>query len=502
VLIVPLHRRLTRETFPFATAALILINVFVFLFLQDSGMSSETMQRRMDASKFYQSSGLIDIELPAYRATLQQRGGSDDALDGLDDAPGPVKALMVSSIIDNDYRFLAEFDSPDNFNDAESHAHWRNTRDQYEAKRGSSFTRDWVLRYGEWEPARMFGAAFLHGSIDHLVGNMIFLALLGLLVELALGPWRFLLLYLVGAFGASAGCLLWRGNEVGAMLGASGAIAALMGAFAVIWAGREVRVFYWFFVAFNYVKVQALWLLPLWLGWEVYNLLFNSDAGISFETHAGGIIAGALCAFAFTRLDWVRHEQMDEESKAPEVDHDEQLQQALSDMGAMRLEAAEATLQTLHHQHPDDQVVQLARLRCARLGGHRQRANALAEAMLEQAGSDSASLDRQLEVLRELRHLKLDAEPATRCRLAQRLLAGHRSADAESVVEGLSLQDDARLPSLWLALGNARLQEHRFAAARSHLNRIIDNAPRSAEANKARFLLAEMPPDRSAPASG
>ncbi|MCB1561292.1 MAG: rhomboid family intramembrane serine protease [Xanthomonadales bacterium] len=497
MLIVPLHRRLTRETFPFATAALIIINVFVFLFLQDNGMSSGAMQRRVDAGRFYQSSGLIDIELPAYRATLQRRGGSDDDLDGLDDAPGPARALMVSSLIDNDYRFLAEFDNPVNFDDAESHARWRDTRNQYEARRGSSFTRDWVLRYGEWSPARMFGAAFLHGGFAHLIGNMIFLALLGLLVELALGPWRFLLLYVIGAFGASAGCLFWRGEEVGAMLGASGAIAALMGAFAVIWAGREVRVFYWFFVVFNYVKVQALWLLPLWLGWELYNLLFTADAGISFETHAGGIVSGALCAFAFSRLGWIREDRMDDEADAPVVDRHDRLQQALADLGALRLESAEAALRALLDEEPDDPALLLALLRCARLGGQKAKALPLAETLLAPSAADAATLDRQLETLRELQHLKLDVEAATRCRLAQHLLAAQRLADAESTLDGLAGHDDARLPSLWLALGRNWLEQQRYSKARAQLSHVVERAPRSAEANKARFLLAEMPPDRS-----
>jgi len=497
VLIVPLHRRLTRDTFPFATAALIVINVFVYLFLQAGDTGVAAYQRQIEAGGYYASSGLADTELPAFRQSLLQRGFHDN-LQELDAAPAPMRPQLAAILIDTDPQFLPGFDDPDNFDSAADYAAWRAAREQYENKRGDSFTRQWMLRYGEWKPERMFAAAFLHGDLGHLLGNMLFLAVLGLLVELALGPWRFLLLYVIGAFGSSAGSLLWNSHQVGAGLGASGAIAALMGAFAVIWAGRQVRVFYWFFVVFNYVKVQALWLLPLWLGWEIWNLLFNGDAGIGFDAHASGIVSGALCAFAFGRLGWVREDRLQDE-EAPVMDRPARLQQALADLGALRLEPAEAALQALLEEQPDDQAVRLALLRCARLGGQKAKAMALAEPLLELSGGDSATLDRQLDALRELRQLKLTGAPASRCRLAQRLLGAARASDAETVIDGLEPGDDARLPALWLALGSAWLEQRRYSAARAQLHRVIDHAPRAAEANKARFLLAEMPPDRSPP---
>ncbi|MEZ5484546.1 MAG: rhomboid family intramembrane serine protease [Lysobacteraceae bacterium] len=494
MLIVPLHRRLSRETFPFATAALIVINVFVFLFLQADDRGFEARQRQAEAAEFYVSSKLADTELPAYRESLRERG-FDHNLRQLDAVDEHLRPYLTAALIETDPAFLASFDDPANFDSGDDHARWREARDAYEAKRGDDFTDRWKLRYGEWTADRMFSAAFLHGGFGHLIGNMIFLALLGLLVELALGPWRYLLLYLIGAMGSSAGSLLWNSHQIGAGLGASGAIAALMGAFAVIWAGRQVRVFYWFFVVFNYVKVQALWLLPLWLGWEVWNLLFNGDAGIGFDAHASGIITGALGAFAFSLLGWVREERLAEE--VPVLDRGDRLQQALSDLGALRLEAAETALRELLDEQPDDLTVQLALLRCARLGGRKQQAMSRAQALLEHRGSDSETLDRQLDARRELQHLKLDAEPASRCRLAQRLLAAHRPADAEATIDGLATSDDARLPALWLALGRAWLEQKRYGKARAQLTRVVEQAPRSSEADKARFLLAEMPPDRS-----
>lgn len=494
MLIIPLHRRLTRETFPFATAALILINVFVFTFLQADDMSFDAYQRKNEAAIFYVNSGLADIELPAYRNSLAERGYSKN-LGQLDAADEQFRPQITAALIESDPYFLDAFDAPANFDSIEDHTHWRDVRSQYEEKRGEDFTDRWMLRYGEWKPGRMLSAAFLHGDTGHLLGNMIFLALLGLLVELALGPWRYLLLYLIGALGSSSGSLLWNSHVVGAGLGASGAIAALMGAFAVIWAGRQVQVFYWFFIVFNYVKVPALWLLPLWLGWEVWNLLFNHDAGIGFDAHASGIISGALCAFVFQQLGWVREDQLVEEALI--VDRSDRIQQALTDLGALRLETAEAAFRELLDEQPDDHTVQLALLRCARLGGDRQQALTMAKALLDHTGNTSATLDQQLDTLQELRHLKLTIKPALRCRLARRLLSVHRLADAETIIDGLTSTADTSLPLLWLSLGRAWLEQNHCDKARVQFTHVIKQAPQSPEADKARFLLAEIPPSCS-----
>ena len=134
---------------------------------------------------------------------------------------------------------------------------------------------------------------------------------------------------------------------------------------------------------------------------------------------------------------------------------------------------------------------------CAHSQKSPSKALPLAETLLAPSAADAATLDRQLETLRELQHLKLDVEAATRCRLAQHLLAAQRLADAESTLDGLAGHDDARLPSLWLALGRNWLEQQRYSKARAQLSHVVERAPRSAEANKARFLLAEMPPDRS-----
>jgi rhomboid family protein len=153
-------------------------------------------------------------------------------------------------------------------------------------------------------------AMFLHGGWDHILGNMLFLAIFGKNVEDAFGPLRYLAFYFVGGFAAmmtQTAMTLLFGTAADARvpeLGASGAIATVLGAYFVLYPGS--RVLTYFFPVF-------LFRIPAWifLGvWFVYQLieadfgLFNAHAnggGVAFFAHVGGFIFGLLTARALAR---------------------------------------------------------------------------------------------------------------------------------------------------------------------------------------------------------
>jgi membrane associated rhomboid family serine protease len=152
-------------------------------------------------------------------------------------------------------------------------------------------------------------AMFLHGSWDHILGNMLFLAIFGKNVEDAFGPVRYLALYFAGGFIAmltQTAMTLLFGTAADARvptLGASGAIAAVLGAFFVLYPGSRIRTY--IFPVFL-VRIPA-W---IWLGlWFLYQLieanfgLFNASAnggGVAFFAHVGGFAFGALATWALT----------------------------------------------------------------------------------------------------------------------------------------------------------------------------------------------------------
>jgi hypothetical protein len=124
------------------------------------------------------------------------------------------------------------------------------------------------------------------------------------MLEPGMGRLRFLGLYLAsGVCGDLFFALFNLGSEI-PLIGASGAIAGLMGALPVLYGRRRVSFFCYFGFYFNVVRIRALALLPFWLGKEIWSEIASGDASaVAFMAHAGGIIAGALLAWVFRRVE-------------------------------------------------------------------------------------------------------------------------------------------------------------------------------------------------------
>jgi membrane associated rhomboid family serine protease len=145
---------------------------------------------------------------------------------------------------------------------------------------------------------------FMHGSWDHILGNMLFLAIFGKNVEDAFGHLRYLALYLAGGFVATmtqTAMTLLAGTAADARvptLGASGAIAAVLGAYFVLY--PQSRVLTLVFVFF--VRIPAYVFLGIWFLFQLVEGnfgLFSADAnggGTAFFAHVGGFLFGVLVA--------------------------------------------------------------------------------------------------------------------------------------------------------------------------------------------------------------
>ena len=149
--------------------------------------------------------------------------------------------------------------------------------------------------------ASLISAMFLHGSILHLVGNMLFLWVFGRNVEDRLGPLRHLGLYLIGGLAATVG---YSGvNEASAqpLIGASGAVAAVMGAYLVLHPrGRILTMIST--AAFQVVYVPASVVLVLYFVTQ----FFTADEYVAWEAHVAGMVAGILGALVLRQLPSVK----------------------------------------------------------------------------------------------------------------------------------------------------------------------------------------------------
>ena len=154
---------------------------------------------------------------------------------------------------------------------------------------------------------------FMHGSWDHILGNMLFLAIFGKNVEDAFGKLQYLAFYFAGGFAATVlqtVMTLIFSNEAGeavANLGASGAIAAVLGAYFVLYPNSRVLTLVFVFP----VRIPAFVFLGLWFVYQLIEALANTThangGGVAFFAHVGGFLFGLVVANVFAnRRGWDR----------------------------------------------------------------------------------------------------------------------------------------------------------------------------------------------------
>ncbi|WP_282266599.1 rhomboid family intramembrane serine protease [Stenotrophomonas sp. PS02298] len=479
MLILPLHKPLNLSTLPLVTVLLVLINIYVFFAWQ-----AGDEQKVQAAQDWYQQSGLAEYELPAYEKHLRMTA-QGDALAELESIPAGQRGRYVGMATLSDVAFQRALESGGLFGSEDEQAAWAPLRREYQAQLDQVFTLRHILRSSEWSPRRLLSAAFLHGSVMHLLGNMLFLVVLGLLLEGALGGWRFLGLYLLGAMGSSVASVLWRWGEVGGGLGASGAIAAVMGAFCVVWGMRPVRFFYWFGVIFDYVRAPAIWLLPLWLGWEVFNLLTNDEAGIGFDAHAGGLICGALLGGMLVLGRQTREDYMADDTEVA-VD-DQRWEQAQYYMGRLENAAAERVLSALAVEQPQRLDIALARYRVAANAGNSAEMRARAADVLRLDADDASALAAQRGIVKQL---LADGGVAELAQPAfERCLKAGWLQEAEAVWEQATQLSGEAQAQGWLRLALRHGEAHAHEQRRRLLELLQQRFGTTPQAGKARFLL-------------
>ena len=151
-------------------------------------------------------------------------------------------------------------------------------------------------------PITYLTANFLHGGWLHLIGNMWFLWLAGFVLEDVWGRPLYLAFYLVGGAVALQIHALSDPRSIIPCVGASGAVAALMGAFLTRFPKMKIEMAWIAFFRMYRFSASAYWLLPLWVLSEVfYGALFGKMSGVAHWAHVGGFIFGAVGAFAILK---------------------------------------------------------------------------------------------------------------------------------------------------------------------------------------------------------
>jgi membrane associated rhomboid family serine protease len=148
---------------------------------------------------------------------------------------------------------------------------------------------------------------FLHGGWFHLIGNMWFLWLFGNNVEDSMGRGRYLGFYLLCGVAAAAAQTFVSPASIVPMVGASGAISGVMGAYVVLYPRVRVHMLVILFVFITRIAVPAYLMLGYWFLLQLFGgSMAQGEGGVAFWAHVGGFVAGALLISMFKDRDLVR----------------------------------------------------------------------------------------------------------------------------------------------------------------------------------------------------
>jgi len=175
-----------------------------------------------------------------------------------------------------------------------------------ELKGGDAFVLQWaavpanILAGHHW--INLLTSMFLHGSWSHIIGNMIFLWAFGPEIEDSMNPVRYLAFYLLGGLIAMLAEVAASPSSTVPTLGASGAIAAVMGAFLVTYPRDQIRALLFIFVFVRVTWIPAALLIGVWFLIQLFNVgsvATVQTGGVAYVAHVGGALFGALTARFF-----------------------------------------------------------------------------------------------------------------------------------------------------------------------------------------------------------
>jgi len=281
------HENMTARRWPVVTLSLIAINVIVFLFTI-SAIDSDAPQ--LGETKLH------IVILAATHPELKMRPESQRLVDGYKQShPEAWKRIQdpFRDIID---AYDAKLKMTENPSSLQSEMDSLNT--EYVKLSQTSIVDQYAFVPANPTAISYLTANFLHGGWMHIIGNMWFLWLAGFVLEDVWGRWVYSVFYLLAGAAALQFYAWSNPGSITPTLGASGAVAALMGAFLVRFPKMKIEMVWFLGFKFYRFKAAAFWLLPMWLLTEIFYGSFGNVGGVAHWAHVGGFLFGALAAVA------------------------------------------------------------------------------------------------------------------------------------------------------------------------------------------------------------
>ena len=280
MIIVPVEKQIDWRRPPLVLIFLVVVNVLVFAFYQTG--DDELMSQ---AIEHYHQNEMLDTEWRAYKAYAREAELPFE-LNKRDEY-----ALYYIVSDRNFDRFMAG--KGEQYIPSSKRERWRMSRNQLEDISGRISGTAFGFHTNDISLVQLISSQFLHGDIMHLLGNMIFLILVGFAVEAALGSKVFLAYYLISGVGSALLYAALKTNGAGSLIGASGSISGVMAMYVVLFGLRKIQFFYWVFVFTGYFRAAAIVMLPVYLLKEIHSYMTLEGSNIAFTAHIGGFVTGA-----------------------------------------------------------------------------------------------------------------------------------------------------------------------------------------------------------------
>ena len=142
---------------------------------------------------------------------------------------------------------------------------------------------------------------FLHGSFFHLIGNMWFLWIFGNNIEDVVGHYKFLLFYILGGVAASFLQVAVSTSSTVPVIGASGAVSAILGAYILKFPKARVKSLVFLFIFITVINVPAVAFIGIWFFLQLLSSVTRSGSNVAWFAHIGGFIFGLLAIWLFQK---------------------------------------------------------------------------------------------------------------------------------------------------------------------------------------------------------
>ena len=143
----------------------------------------------------------------------------------------------------------------------------------------------------------IFSSMFMHGGFMHIIGNMLYMWIFADNIEDDIGPKKFIIFYLFSGVGAAMAQVLMDTHSQVPMVGASGAIGGVLGAYLINHPKARVLVLIPFGFFSQLIKIRALYVLGFWFILQ----FISSDGGVAYAAHIGGFISGIILILFFNK---------------------------------------------------------------------------------------------------------------------------------------------------------------------------------------------------------